>query len=869
MTATQVGTPTGAALTTAATSIDVPTPAGTDAGDVMFLSLSVLTNTTLATPSGWTLISTGAGTGLSWGLFWKVATASEPANQSFTGLPSFRYAGMIATWRGVDSANPIETAPVATTGTTSMVAFSSITPTTAGAVILARRFAVHTSGTFPTSYTSSNMTVGGFVTTSSGSAVNIAQAVASQPWTSGAFTPNLTTTTGTTQNRAVVFAIRPRATITAARSTTWNVLQRVARNRSTTWNVAERVTAARAATWNVLTRVTRARSTTWNVLDRVARNRSTTWNVLQRVARSRSTTWNVAGGSLLTTVTVTIGEWTQTWELDRNVSPEDEAMVSASGAILDGLTASWSADGGMMSQPGPVVTSFRVYVPAGAAGPVLDEGTSAHVLIEAPGGSSADYLPLLDTHGRVSDGGATPTRDGLTYDVVVTDSLASLGESMVGGLAWPQQWAYERVARLKQGMHAEGQTLDWSPIPVLDPEYDILAGFETDDPWQLFMGQGPQGPIFAPREPSATPTNEVVEQVLREHTRWGPFGWEEDGIERDYLYRTTGDLNLRVRSDQPQLRKWMHTYGRLVAHATADPGVFGLGIVSPRVPGNGGLPLELTVDGDGLLTVHAKGLDGVTPNSSKFAAWVPGCAVPKDGVKWSVNRDAHPQTARGTGWFVFWTNMAELYTADYSVGYGTYEIDQSRAEAQIDLPEISQPTDVIPTGIPAPLLYGLVGWDYDKLPLYELTELPIRYDAIDDSQAWPRLFQQPEQDIGDPADYFAGAQGRFVFLYDVADRWHPYGMDHWWGFLTGATLTVTSGRLEAVAQLAHRLPGPNGSNGTPTDPDGHDRWKLFLPGSPRTVTWDDLNADPDTAALTWDDVDPTLRWSSLYLTTMA
>lgn len=631
-----------------------------------------------------------------------------------------------------------------------------------------------------------------------------------------------------------------------------------------------------------LTSVTVTRSTSWNVASAVTATRSTTWNVAARVTVTRSTTWNVlhrAGPKIL----VEIGDWSQEWELGQDIDPADVTMINAEGAILDGLTAQWSSDR-MMAQPTPVEVAFNVYVPEGAIGPSLDEGVLSHVKIVPPDYTpNPDYLPLLDTYGTVTYGVAHPLANGLSFAVIHTDHLAGLGESMVGNVKWKgggfddlgqsppgQQWI-DRFGRLKRAMAIDGQTLEWDPVNMWTWDH-VTPSIADMDPLDVSMIPTNIGPVFPVRPGEPAPTNEVAEQTLRHATKWGPqlstYGTPK---QMHVQWRVDGNVDLHetVEALRPTFREWSDTYMRPVMFATEDQDRFRLAWVGPRVEGNAGLPLALELTDK--LRLTAVPLDGTTiPDSSKYGAWVPGCAVPKDDVEWAVDKDAHPRQVRGTGYFRADVGGDAVSATDWVVGY-PYTPGHKGAELQIDLPELTSDTDLDSVFMcqPESLLWSLTGYWYDTLPQYELATLPIRYDAIGDPDQWPRLFQQPDQDsrLGS-LDWWAGAQGRFIFVYDIADRWHPYGLSYWWGFLKGATLTVEAGKITATAELAHREAGPNGPRGTPTAVDGSDRWTLLVGDTPEAVTWDQWNADTDLAPLLPADIDPTVRWASLYLTSL-
>jgi hypothetical protein len=205
-------------MNTAGTTVALPspkttengaTPATINAGDYMELNLSVNANTAMATPSGWTAAqATIAQTAMSYGVFWRIATGSESWPMNLT-MASGRYDGTLIVYSGVDNTTPQDVANGAATATTGIATFPSITPVTSGAWITARRFLLHASGVATGTRTVVNMTQREDVVSTQGAQVNLAIIHADTPWTSGAFTPNITYTAATTQNRAFVRALRP------------------------------------------------------------------------------------------------------------------------------------------------------------------------------------------------------------------------------------------------------------------------------------------------------------------------------------------------------------------------------------------------------------------------------------------------------------------------------------------------------------------------------------------------------------------------------------------------------------------------------------------------------------------------------------
>jgi hypothetical protein len=94
--------------------LSIPFPAGTLAGDVMVATIAVRPSTaTVVAPAGWTLIQSttqGGGTTSTLASYYRVATGSEPAAYVFSvgGVASTGIVGGIASFSGVDTANPID-----------------------------------------------------------------------------------------------------------------------------------------------------------------------------------------------------------------------------------------------------------------------------------------------------------------------------------------------------------------------------------------------------------------------------------------------------------------------------------------------------------------------------------------------------------------------------------------------------------------------------------------------------------------------------------------------------------------------------------------------------------------------------------------
>ncbi len=92
--------------------LDVPTPSGIEAGDVLIAAIAIRPSTaTITPPAGWTLIRRTDATGgasNSLATYRRIASASEPGTYRWTFSESTGSAGAIACFRGADETSPID-----------------------------------------------------------------------------------------------------------------------------------------------------------------------------------------------------------------------------------------------------------------------------------------------------------------------------------------------------------------------------------------------------------------------------------------------------------------------------------------------------------------------------------------------------------------------------------------------------------------------------------------------------------------------------------------------------------------------------------------------------------------------------------------
>jgi hypothetical protein len=119
-------------------SVYLATPAGIAAGDVLIAHVSNRDSWPLATPGGWNLIRRDSnGTQVQAAVYWRVATASEPAGVTFTltGASNTQIVGGILAYSGVSSTNPVNASGV-TTGMGMTATTPSVTTTARNTMLL-------------------------------------------------------------------------------------------------------------------------------------------------------------------------------------------------------------------------------------------------------------------------------------------------------------------------------------------------------------------------------------------------------------------------------------------------------------------------------------------------------------------------------------------------------------------------------------------------------------------------------------------------------------------------------------------------------------------------------------------------------------
>lgn len=201
-----VNTTTATSETTAAVVNNVPT--GVQAGDLLLWRYSATNNTREAVPAGWVVELEQTTTAAVMSVWSRIAT-SEPASYSTGPVTTGRHIGIMAAYRGVDPDNPLDVdSPLMIAGTTTITC-PAITPVSVGAWVLGFAAANVAAGVVDTVWASTNLTIAGQTTTTSGPSNNSTGAIGHTTWTSGAVTPAWSASNATLRTLGTTAALRP------------------------------------------------------------------------------------------------------------------------------------------------------------------------------------------------------------------------------------------------------------------------------------------------------------------------------------------------------------------------------------------------------------------------------------------------------------------------------------------------------------------------------------------------------------------------------------------------------------------------------------------------------------------------------------
>lgn len=215
------------------------------------------------------------------------------------------------------------------------------------------------------------------------------------------------------------------------------------------------------------------------------------------------------------------------WTATVNGGDSADSQLAADAVVIDGLRATWSSDVGTFpDQPKPATLTLQLYVPDRAAGPAIYQGQTFDLRLQGIDWDRNARVPFLEFYGRVADCDATPTRDGLTYSLVVTDRLADANEEQIGNVAMPWFQDPFYVGDVVAGVLVDG-TDEVSPgspqlarIPALFDQSALPLTYlrYADFDWR-FPGS-PATPSLRGRDAELASTLDVVGETLRTAVVW-------------------------------------------------------------------------------------------------------------------------------------------------------------------------------------------------------------------------------------------------------------------------------------------------------------------------------------------------------------
>lgn len=511
-------------------------------------------------------------------------------------------------------------------------------------------------------------------------------------------------------------------------------------------------------------------------------------------------------------VTVTLGAWSQTWTVPEVTGDADDAtieLVSDQGAVLDGIGANWTSEG-WLSQPTAAVASLSVYVPETATDRPDLTGRGRVTILPPDYDPDDDYDPLLDIEGRVTDGDAVPLRDGLAYAVTITDHREELGESMLGGLTWQIETLWERMQTLTRRLRRVGIRWDAGQVPETIDTTKPFAGIDTTKFWVIsrMTAYYLAPPAFRKVTTEPTASGEVLDGHLSALIRWSHARSVMSDVND---YRLLGVHEWQTYLDEPPATSESVAYFRPIVVPHVTP----LGRREIRTtwqsthkPGEVGRPMALDAAGQ----IVFRGDEGVVPQTSRYGTWIPASAVERSSITWRVDKERHPNAIRLSGWwkdyaypwdFQFWRS-----SSDVTMEWFHETADYGRTEKQLEYPFLQDEDEPeLAFNPPEYIAHAHAGFTIDRVPRYAVDSITVIPEAIPDSRAWPRLFDDPSMDTW---TWWGGcAASRLMFVYGMPAKWHPEGRTRTHGYLTGAELTLQGGKLRMVAHMIERRPGPN------------------------------------------------------------
>ena len=128
--------------TTSGSTLTVPRPATTDAGDVLLASVHARLSgsVSIKPPSGWNLIRRDSSApdyhSLTQALYYKVAGSSEPASYSWTWSSTATAAGAILDFKGIDQSAPVDSHSGASTPESRFAVAPSVTTSASDDIVV-------------------------------------------------------------------------------------------------------------------------------------------------------------------------------------------------------------------------------------------------------------------------------------------------------------------------------------------------------------------------------------------------------------------------------------------------------------------------------------------------------------------------------------------------------------------------------------------------------------------------------------------------------------------------------------------------------------------------------------------------------------
>lgn len=495
------------------------------------------------------------------------------------------------------------------------------------------------------------------------------------------------------------------------------------------------------------------------------------------------------------TVELWIGEWSAT--IDQDDTAADQ--LAAGAVSLAGLRVSWDSDASSFpAMPPPSQASLSLYVPADSlTKPIVFQGQTISVTITDPGWTTGTGTPpFVEFHGRIADADATPTRDGLTYQLAAVDYLADPSEEKITA-SFPGREPFDGldvdvirgVPMLSGGDPTNPDDLNpdtsllWGRIARVFAASELPLTYTVDPDFGASFG------YFGPVDAVGVTTAELLAETLLTGST------TEQSAVTGLLPNATKVpcLVQEVVPDpitgRPTLDHIRTAVTRSSPFTDAEPLPYVLESAAPPL-----LNRVLRSDASGWA----------------LAGFVLPASAAARSISWRQDKAAHPTRLELTGeMFVsFPASIPAEATTPRTTGYVLVNAATEAARGGIVGKSLAL-SAVYSLEYARQIARAHLGNDFDSVPRWSFDTVTFYPDQLEPGTPWPRMFTPAQLPAGASWQESRHALGRLVLVTGINPPWHA-GTGDVPGRLTGATVDVLAGgRVACTVRVRHSIPYPN------------------------------------------------------------